>query len=199
MRAWLPLVAGLLLVGGCQDPAPTVPPVEKTSPEASKPEPRPTSSTTDPEPAPATKIPEGDNESRIHQLRELKKGTVKVNGRSVPVWVMDDDAKRAEGMMFLREKEVKPTEGMLFVFPNVQEAGRGFWMQNTFLPLDIIYIASDGRVVHTVKGKPFDETPLPSPAAYQFVLEMRQGAAQKMGVKPGSRIEVPKNLQSGVS
>lgn len=139
-------------------------------------------------------VPAGYNGDRLFQLSGLETTTLKIGNRSIEVWLMDTDSKRQEGMMFLTEKEVKPEQGMLFVFPGPQTAGRGFWMHNTVLPLDIAYISADKRVVHVVEGKPFDDTSLPSPADFQYVLELRKGGAAEYGVRKGATINIPSGV-----
>lgn len=184
----LTLLASALLVFtaiGCQPEASEAPAPDK-APPASQP-------AKTPEPQVATDP--GHNPDRMFQLSKLEKGTIKVNGQDVPVWLMNDDQKRQEGMMFLTKEEVKPEEGMLFVFPGVQAADRGFWMSNTILPLDIVYISKDFKVVNAVKGKPFDETNLTANAEFQYVLELREGGAEKLKIKKGSSVEIPGSLR----
>ncbi|MGV3617115.1 MAG: DUF192 domain-containing protein [Fimbriimonas sp.] len=140
-----------------------------------------------------------DNPRRQHQLRTLETATITVNGHAVPVWLMNDPEKRQEGMMHLVQKDVKLTEGMLFVFPEEQAADRGFWMSNTHLPLDIIYISKAGKVVSAVEGIPFDETNLPSGAPFQYVLEMRRGGAERLKVKVGSPVDIPSSARKAAN
>lgn len=154
--------------------------------------------------APPTKVAEApssqkkapDNPKRIYQLADLAHGTVKIGAHSVPVWLMDTDSKREEGLMWVTDKEMKDDEGMLFSFPTVQDHARaGFWMQNTVLPLDIIYISPKFEIVSIAEGKPFDETQLPAAADYQFVVEMKQGSAKRLGFKAGTKVDIPADLQ----
>lgn len=181
-----PSLIALLTVAafGCQPPEASAP---TTKP---KPEPTPIS-----QPEPQSNPQKGTNPNRLYQLAELEKGTIKVNGKPVPIWLMDDDGKRQEGMMFLKENEVKPSEGMLFVFPYEQGADHGFWMRNTHLPLDIIYISKGFKVVQMVKAKPFDETNRPAGVPFQYVLELRQGGAETLKIKKGSSVEIPVSLR----
>lgn len=135
----------------------------------------------------------GDNPSRIHQLRELEIVKVKVNKVVIDSWLMDDDSKRTEGMMFLKESDFKETQGMLFVFPDSDI--RSFWMRNTFVPLDIIYVDRNKKVDSIVYGKPLIEVGLPSRGLAKYVLELKSGRAAKFGIKPGTQLEFP-NLKS---
>lgn len=110
---------------------------------------------------------------------------------------MDNGGKRQEGMMFLRDEDVEEDQGMLFAFAEVQQKGEanGFWMRNTYIPLDIIYISPDGQVVNVGKGEPFKETSVPPGGSYQTVIELKGGTAARIGLKPGTRIDLPKNLK----
>src|SRR5690349_19195342 len=76
---------------------------------------------------------------RLHQLKDLETRKMVVNGHTLTIWLMDNSSKRQEGMMWLEKKDVKDTEGMLFVFSRASE--QGFWMQNCPLSLDISYIS----------------------------------------------------------
>lgn len=167
------------------------------SPSADLPKPKvqePTPVVESPKPAEPTTPPgatDVTNPNRVYQLGDLEKSTLHTKGQSIDVWVMDTDAKRQEGLMFVTEKEIRPEQGMIFAFPADQEAGRGFWMHNTLIPLDIIYIAADGKVVHIAHGKVKDDTSLPCPVPFRSVLELPGGQAAKRGIAVGTRIEVP--------
>lgn len=137
------------------------------------------------------------DDSRVYPRADLKTVTVSLNGKPFKLWVMDTDGKRQEGMMFLRDEDVKDDEGMLFAFPDVQESGEanGFWMRNTYIPLDIIYLSPDGRVVNVGKGEPFSEKTVPPAGSYQNVIELKSGTAERIGLKPGMQVELPKDLK----
>lgn len=135
-----------------------------------------------------------DNLKRRFQLRELQRVSVKVGEHTLKLWVMDTDAKRAEGMMWLTEKEVKDDEGMIFVFPEPQPLS--FWMQNTLLGLDIIYLTPQGCVLNIVEGKPLREDPLPSKGNAQYVIELKVGMSKKFGIKEGMTLTLPRNLKA---
>jgi uncharacterized membrane protein (UPF0127 family) len=104
------------------------------------------------------------------------------------VEVADDGAERSQGLMF-RER-LADDAGMLFLYPD--ERPRTFWMKNTPLPLDIIFIAADGRVVHVAAdARPFDETLIPSIEPAQAALEIRGGLAAMLGIGPGALVTWP--------
>ncbi len=117
---------------------------------------------------------------------------VTVAGERFSVEIADDDATRAQGLMF--RDEMADDHGMLFVFPN--ERPRSFWMKNTRIPLDIIYLDGDLEVVSISADTPPCRSrsgrcpSYPSDAPAQFVLEINGGLAAELGLEPGDRIEV---------
>lgn len=134
------------------------------------------------------------NPDRIYQLSELKTATLTVGTKEIEVWLMDTASKRQEGMMFLRDAEVKPNQGMLFVFTEPQPMS--FWMKNTLIPLDIAYIEKSGRVLNTLAMKPLDLNGHPSKGAALYALEMKQGAFRRLGIKTGVKIGIPKGIRA---
>ena len=145
----------------------------------------------------ANTAPLSSDASRVFPRSELKVATVTLKGKPFRLWIMDTDPKRQEGMMFLRDEDVEADQGMLFAFPDVQPLGEagGFWMRNTYIPLDIIYLSPQGRVVNVGKGEPFNETNVPPTGTYQNVIELKGGTAARIGLKAGDRIELPKDLK----
>lgn len=102
------------------------------------------------------------------------------------VEIADNDAEREKGLMF--RKEVPPDRGMLFDFKTPREVA--FWMKNTLIPLDIIYIQKDGTVLSIARNTtPHSETPIPSGGPVVGVLELAGGRAAEIGLLPGDRIE----------
>lgn len=89
------------------------------------------------------------------------------------------------GLMYRNTMEDQ--QAMLFIFPD--EALRSFYMKNTQFPLDIIYIDEDSTIVSFQKNaKPFDETGLPSHVPAQYVLEIKAGLSDTLGLEVGDRI-----------
>ena len=99
-----------------------------------------------------------------------------------------DDVQRARGLMF-REK-LGPYEGMLFDF--YKEAPVSFWMKNTLIPLDMIFIAADGtiRSIHA-NAVPHSTETIPSQFPVRAVLEINGGSAKLLGIKPGDKVLHP--------
>jgi uncharacterized membrane protein (UPF0127 family) len=102
------------------------------------------------------------------------------------VEIADDDAKRAQGLMY--REPLADDRGMLFQFPRAAE--QSFWMKNTPSPLDIIYINPQGRIVSIARhATPFSTAPVPSYGAANGVLELRAGRADEIGAKPGDEVK----------
>ena len=103
----------------------------------------------------------------------------------IDIEIADDDEQRATGLMF-RDK-MGENQGMLFIFDS--EAPQAFWMHNTVLPLDIIYVNSKMEIVHIAKNaKPYSEKSLPSIKPAQYVIEVNAGYCDKIGIKEGDKI-----------
>ena len=114
------------------------------------------------------------------------------------LWIMDNPSKRQEGMMFLVDREVKDDEGMIFVFPEVQadDGKHGFWMHNTPMGLDIAYVSKDKKIVSIAQGQPLNDTMLDPKGAYQYVIELKLGLAERMGLKVGQQVKIPESLRT---
>ena len=92
--------------------------------------------------------------------------------------------EQACGMMF-REKMPHDT-GMSF--PMTPPRPTGFWMENTALPLDIIFVSPAGRVLNYRRGQPYSREVLTSIGATAEVIELAAGEAERIGLKPGDRV-----------
>ena len=108
---------------------------------------------------------------------------------SFNVEVVDTGETRAQGLMY--RTELAEDAGMLFDFKQEREVS--FWMRNTFIPLDMIFVGADGVVknIH-VNAVPHDVTSIPSGAPVQFVLEIPGGRSVEIGLKPGDTMEHPR-------
>lgn len=103
--------------------------------------------------------------------------------------VVDTNESRAKGLMFVQD--LADDAGMLFDFK--EERDVSFWMRNTFIPLDMIFVGADGVVknIH-VNARPHDVTGIPSEGPVQFVLEIPGGRSVEIGLKPGDTMEHPR-------
>ncbi|MGB3338909.1 MAG: DUF192 domain-containing protein [Devosia sp.] len=105
---------------------------------------------------------------------------------SFNIEVVDTNESRAKGLMYVQE--LADDAGMLFDFK--EERDVSFWMRNTFIPLDMIFVDADGVVknIH-VNARPHDVTGIPSEGPVQFVLEIPGGRSVEIGLKPGDTME----------
>jgi uncharacterized protein len=96
-----------------------------------------------------------------------------------------NDAERERGLMY--RKSMPEGHGMLFDFGYPQPTA--FWMHNTYISLDIIFIASDGRIVRIAENaKPMNDSLIPSGGLVRGVLEVIAGTAHKLGIKAGDKV-----------
>lgn len=94
-------------------------------------------------------------------------------------------SEQQQGLMF--RTAMGSNEGM--IFPSATPQQRSFWMHNTVIPLDIIYIAPDRRVLNIVHGQPYDDTSLPSAGPAIAVLELNAGRSAELEIRPGDKVE----------
>lgn len=103
--------------------------------------------------------------------------------------IADDAGERAAGLM--GRKTLSRSAGMLFIYESPRDVA--FWMKNTPLPLDMIFIDPTGRVAHVHENAvPFDETPIPGGADILMVLEINGGLASQVGIAPGAELTHPR-------
>lgn len=105
--------------------------------------------------------------------------------QKISIELADEESERQQGLMYRRTME--SLQGMLFIFED--EDYRGFWMKNTPLSLDIIYVDGQLHIVsisqHTV---PFSEETLPSGAPAKYVVEVNAGFCEQYAIEPGDSI-----------
>lgn len=100
------------------------------------------------------------------------------------VEVAKTDEQQERGLMFVRH--LAPNRGMIFPFSPPQNVS--FWMKNTLIPLDMVFIRSDGTIARIATAQPLDETPVPSGEPIGAVLEIAGGRAAELGISPGDRV-----------
>jgi len=104
------------------------------------------------------------------------------------VEVATTDQERATGLMY--RKELPEGRGMLFDFGRDQEVS--MWMKNTYVPLDMIFIRSDGRILRIAENtEPLSTRIISSGGAVRGVLEVVAGTARRLGIAPGDRVAHP--------
>ena len=119
--------------------------------------------------------------AELHKLELVSK-----NGtHSFMVELAKNDADRARGLMF--RKELPEGTGMLFDFDGEQELS--FWMKNTYIPLDIIFIRADGTIRRIAANtEPLSERTVQSGGPARYVLEVIGGTARKLGIEAGDKV-----------
>jgi uncharacterized protein len=96
--------------------------------------------------------------------------------------------QREQGLMYRRQ--MAPDHGMLFDFGETRPVM--MWMKNTYLPLDMLFIRSDGSIARIAANtEPLSTRTIPSGEPVLAVLELNAGTASRMGIKPGDRVEHP--------
>ena len=102
------------------------------------------------------------------------------------VEVANDHASQEKGLMY--RKTMAADAGMLFDFHKDQMVT--FWMKNTVLPLDILFIRADGTI-SSIAGNavPYSEAPIPSSEPIRAVLEINAGRARALGIEPGDKVK----------
>lgn len=117
---------------------------------------------------------------------QLKKTTTDSIIKTLDIEIADDDYQTQTGLMY--RTKLGNNQGMLFIFPDTDY--RSFYMKNTKIPLDIIYIDDNKTIVSFQKNaKPFDEKALPSNAPAKYVLEINAGLSDKWAIEIGDTID----------
>jgi hypothetical protein len=126
------------------------------------------------------------------QLQAFERGEVTIETAAgihrFAVEIADTEAERAQGLMF-REK-LGAEEGMLFVYPSDRVVG--MWMKNTLIPLDMLFIAADGRVLGIVERTvPHSTATVSSEEPVRAVLELNGGTVARLGIGAGAKVRLP--------
>lgn len=114
-----------------------------------------------------------------------------INDFKIELDVASDDTKRRLGLMFV--KDLPKNKGMLFVFDKDDE--HTFWMKNTYIPLDILFVSKDFKIekIATLRSSFFDEEDEKVPKVRGFgryVIELSSGVSKEYGLKEGMSIEL---------
>jgi uncharacterized membrane protein (UPF0127 family) len=141
-------------------------------------------------PAHAQDIPPMDAAHCVGQpvLKPLQPLGIRTAKKTYNFMVEYADTERTREYGLMCRKAVPPLGGMLFDFMAPMN-GVAFWMRNTLIPLDIVYIRPDGTVLSIARNVPaLDETPVPAGGTVRWVLELATGRAAELGLQPGDRI-----------
>lgn len=124
-----------------------------------------------------------------HEQARLPTAQIEVDTSSGPVKftveLATDDASRSHGLMF--RTDLAADAGMLFEFD--KDGFRSFWMKNTPLPLDLLFIRSDGTISTISENAiPYSEETILSSEPVRAVLEINGGRAHALGIEPGGKV-----------
>lgn len=109
--------------------------------------------------------------------------------KKVDIEIADNEEKAEQGLMY--RKSMAEDRGMLFIFPKPED--HAFWMKNTLMSLDIIFIDSNKRIVNMYKNTTVRSLKsLPSLGPIQYVVEVIAGFTDKFGIKEGDKISYKK-------
>ena len=122
--------------------------------------------------------------------RKLRTAALTIEGAEtvveITVEIAETENERAQGLM--HRKKLPDGEGMLFVFDRDQQLS--FWMKNTFIPLSIAFITSDGRITEIRNMQPRDLTSIQSSRSVRYALEVPQGWFSRAGVNVGDVVRI---------
>jgi uncharacterized membrane protein (UPF0127 family) len=100
-------------------------------------------------------------------------------------WIADDDQRRARGLMFI--KQLRPDDSMLFIYPQPQPVA--MWMKNTYVPLDMLFVAPDGKVIKVVQNtEPLSLKTIESGGIVLGVVELPAGTAARFKIAAGAQV-----------
>jgi uncharacterized protein len=125
-----------------------------------------------------------------HSAHAMRQETLKLitarGAHTIDVEVTETPAEKSQGLMF--RTSLADSKGMLFFYETPQEIT--MWMKNTYIPLDMVFIRADG-IVHRIEARtePLSENIIASKGDVTACLELAGGAAERLGLKPGDRVE----------
>ncbi len=99
--------------------------------------------------------------------------------KTIEIEIADNNAETARGLM--NRDSLREDRGMLFL--NLGNINQTFYMKNTRIPLDLVYISQDSVVVDIQQGEPYNLETIPSDTVSAYVLELNKGMAEKWGIK----------------
>lgn len=116
---------------------------------------------------------------------ELPLATLNVGDHKLTAEVANTDATRSTGLMHRRM--LPENRGMLFIFPDL--ALHSMWMMNTYVPLSVAFLDSEGVIINIADMQPHTQTTHGATRPARYALEMNQGWFRKRGIKPGDKVE----------
>lgn len=126
--------------------------------------------------------------NQVFQRSTLQIATPDARLHRFNIWLADDEPRRARGLMFV--KHLNAADGMLFVYPRPQMIA--MWMKNTFIPLDMLFVAPDGKVTRVVENtEPHSLKTIESGGMVLGVVELAAGTAARLKIAPGAQVIHP--------
>lgn len=121
------------------------------------------------------------------ELQVLKNGQIT---KTIDIEIADTPYEWETGLMY--RKSMEDNQGMLFIYPQAEP--RSFYMKNTSIPLDIIFMSADTAVINIKENAiPFDETSIPSSAPAKFILEIKGGKSEAWNINEGDKMRFTRN------
>ena len=133
------------------------------------------------------RIPSATTTQAAPVVQMLPTVQVELAGRRFTLEVADDLDEMQRGLMY--RQSMPRDRGMIFVYDREQILT--FYMKNTYIPLDIIFLDSKGKVVSIKQMKPLDLTSTSSDRPARFAIELNEGVARELGLKSGDVVVLP--------
>lgn len=133
-----------------------------------------------------------DDEMALADLATFPKSALTIDtsrgAQAFDVWVADTPERQRQGLMFVRD--LPASQGMLFV--NEPPRVASFWMKNTYIPLDMLFIDARGRIVDIFANTtPLSLEPVGASTPVRAILELRGGESERRGIRRGDRVNHP--------
>lgn len=136
--------------------------------------------------APASMAQSAPIESLAHFPRTTLEITAHGDRDRFQIWIADTPARQEQGLMFVRD--LPRSQGMIFPQGTPPQVAH-FWMKNTYIPLDMIFVGEDGRIAKIIaNARPFSLDILSSDGPVSAVLEIRGGEAHELGLSVGDQV-----------
>ncbi|MCG3137729.1 MAG: hypothetical protein HJJLKODD_01579 [Phycisphaerae bacterium] len=132
-----------------------------------------------------------------NELSTMETARITIGEASFEVWVARTASEREKGLMFVNADQMTDLpdgvhRGMLFVFES--ERVLGFWMRNTYIPLDIAYARTDGTIVKMHTMTPLDESSYSSVQPSRYALEVNANLFDQLDIAEGATITLPDSI-----
>ncbi len=134
----------------------------------------------------------GPVHAQVLDLSSYPKGSLEIDARGgrlkFEIWIADTPDRQRQGLMNVRD--LPANQGMLFV--NESSRVSSFWMKNTYIPLDMLFIDARGKIVAIFANTtPLSLDPVGPMAPVLGVLELRGGESARRGIRKGDRVIHP--------